>query len=115
MVEIYVVTQDDNLCNYVHQFLLWYFLIISMKDAIKEEDIFRNNVHLWFCVPIFFGHSCLSKYLEESIDYILKIELLLSEKMSMKVRAGSFVNLKGPGSNKATDLQKEYEVLVLKD
>ena len=116
LVEISVVTQDDDLYNYVHQFLQWYFLIISMKDAIKEGDIFRNNVHLKFCIPIFFGHSCLSKYMEESIDYILKTEILLSEKMSMKVRAGSFVNLKGKrGCNKATDLQKENEVLVLKD
>ncbi|XP_061190846.1 uncharacterized protein LOC133198962 [Saccostrea echinata] len=116
LIEISLVTQEDDLYNYVHQFLQWYFLIISMKDAIKEGDIYRNNVHMKFCIPVFFGHSCLSKYMEECIDYILKTEILLSEKMAMKVRAGSFVNLKGKrGSNKATDLQKENEVLVLKD
>ena len=66
MVEISVGSQDDDLYNYVHQFLPWYFLITSTKDAIKEGDYFRNNVHLKFCIPIFIGHSCLSKFMEEA-------------------------------------------------
>jgi hypothetical protein len=36
--------------------------------------------------------------------------------MALKVRCASFVNLKGrQGKNKAADLQKENQVLVLKE
>uniref|UniRef100_A0A8W8NTK5 DUF6589 domain-containing protein n=1 Tax=Magallana gigas TaxID=29159 RepID=A0A8W8NTK5_MAGGI len=85
-------------------------------DAIKEGDSDRTNITLKFCIPIFFSHSILSKYLEECVDYILKTEVLLTEKLAMKVRYGSFVNLTGhKGENKAADLQKENEVLVLKE
>ena len=116
-VHIQTVTDDkDDLLDYVLQFLQWFFLVISMKDAIKEGDIERNNVHLKVCVPFFYSHSSLSKYMEECIDYILKTEVMLSEKLALKVRAGSFVNLTGrKGDNKAADMQKENEVLVLKD
>ncbi|XP_033748132.1 uncharacterized protein LOC117333109 [Pecten maximus] len=108
--------QSDDLHSYVMQFLQWYFLILSFKDTIKEGDIYRNNINLKFCIPVFFSHSTLSKYLEECIDYILKTEIMLSEKMALKVRAASFVNLTGKiGQNKAADLQKENEVMVLKD
>ena len=62
------------------------------------------------------SHSSLSKYMEECIDYILKTEIMLSEQLAMKARAGSFVNLTGRrGDNKAADLQKENEVCVLKE
>lgn len=106
----------DDLQNYVMQFLQWYFVILTIKDAIKEGDSCRMNISLKFCIPIFFSHSVLSKYLEECIDYILKTEIMLSEKMALKVRYGSFVNLSGRrGDNKAADLQKENEVLVLKE
>ncbi|OWF38057.1 hypothetical protein KP79_PYT12811 [Mizuhopecten yessoensis] len=98
------------------QFLQWYFLILTFKDAIKEGDSERTNMTLKFCIPVFFSHSILSKYLEECIDYILKTEIILSEKMAMKVRYESYVNMTGHrGDNKATDLQKENEVLVLKE
>ncbi|XP_062576937.1 uncharacterized protein LOC134238840 [Saccostrea cucullata] len=106
----------DGLQNYVMQFLQWYFIILTLKDAIKEGDSCRTNITLKFCIPIFFSHSVYSKYLEECIDYILKTEIMLSEKMAMKVRYGSFVNLSGRGGeNKAADLQKENEVMVLKE
>lgn len=106
----------DDLQNYVMQFLQWYFVILTIKDAIKEGDSCRMNISLKFCIPIFFSHSVLSKYLEECIDYILKTEIMLSEKMALKVRYGSFVNLSGRrGDNKAAELQKENDVLVLKE
>lgn len=106
----------DDLQSYVFQFLQWYFVILTFKDAIKEGDSDRTNITLKFCIPIFFSHSILSKYLEECVDYILKTEVLLTEKLAMKVRYGSFVNLTGhKGENKAADLQKENEVLVLKE
>lgn len=106
----------DDLQSYVFQFLQWYFVILTFKDAIKEGDSDRTNITLKFCIPIFFSHSILSKYLEECVDYILKTEVLLTEKLAMKVRYGSFVNLTGhKGEKKAADLQKENEVLVLKE
>ncbi|CAC5402478.1 unnamed protein product [Mytilus coruscus] len=108
--------ERDDLYNYVNQFMQWYFMILSFKDTISEGDIYRNNINLKFCIPFFFSHSNLSKYMTECIDYILKTEIMLSEKMALKVRAGSFVNITGrKGENKAADLQKENQVMVLKD
>lgn len=98
------------------QFLQWCFVILTIKDAIKEGDSCRMNIALKFCIPIFFSHSVLSKYLEECIDYILKTEIMLFEKMALKLRYGSFLNLSGcRGDNKAADLLKENEVLLLKE
>lgn len=116
-IEICTVKQpQDELLNYVLQFLQWYFIILSFKDAVKEGDTQRNNVNLKLCIPLFYSHSSMSKYMEECIDYILKTEVMLSHKMAMKVRAASFVNLTGKkGCNKAADLQKENEVCVLKE
>lgn len=118
-VKISLVTKPvvkDDLHNYVRQFMQWYFLILSFKDAVKEGDIVRNNVHVKFLIPFFYGHSVLSKYMTECIDYVLKTEVVLSEKMAMRVRAASFVNTLGKqGDNKAADMQKENQVLVLKD
>lgn len=68
----------DDLQSYVFQFLQWYFVILTFKDAIKEGDSDRTNITLKFCIPIFFSHSILSKYLEECVDYILKTEVLLT-------------------------------------
>lgn len=74
------------------------------------------NIFFKFCILIFFSYFVLFKYLEECIDYILKIEIMFFEKMVLKVRYGFFVNLSGRrGDNKVVDLQKENEVLVLKE
>ncbi|XP_033729230.1 uncharacterized protein LOC117318339 [Pecten maximus] len=110
------VAASDELNDYITQLLQWYFVLLTFKDSIKEGDTFRTNITLKFCIPIFFSHSVLSKYLEECIDYILKTEVMLTEKMAVKVRCGSFVNPTGhKGDNKAADLQKENEVKVLKE
>lgn len=74
------------------------------------------NIFFKFCILIFFSYFVLFKYLEECIDYILKIEIMFFEKMVLKVWYGFFVNLSGcRGDNKVVDLQKENEVLVLKE
>ncbi|CAC5378816.1 unnamed protein product [Mytilus coruscus] len=108
--------ERDDFHNYVNQFMQWYFMILSFKDTISEGDIYRNNINLKFCIPFFFSHSNLLKYMTECIDYILKTEIMLSEKMALKVRGGSFVNISGrKGENIAADLQKGNQVMVLKD
>ena len=116
-IEISIMKKpQDDLYNYVLQFMQWYLFILSVKDTVREGVIYRNNVNLKFCIPLFFSHSARSKYFIECIDYILKTEALLSEKMALKVRCASFVNPKGrQGKNKAADLQKENQVLVLKE
>ena len=87
-----------------------------MKDAIYEGDIFRVNISLKLMMPYFYAHSNLSKYLVECIDYILKTEILLSPRLSLEVRTGSFVNPKGGiGNNKPSDMQKENQVKELKE
>ncbi|WAR09260.1 hypothetical protein MAR_019218 [Mya arenaria] len=95
-------------------FLQRFFIIVQMKDAIREGDVKRISIVLKNMIPFFYSHSRLSKYLTECIDYILKTEHTLSPYMSPKVQAGSFVNQKGrPGKNKAADIQKENEVKLL--
>jgi hypothetical protein len=80
-IEISIMKKpQDDLYNYVLQFMQWYLFILSFKDTDREGVIYRNNVNLKFCIPLFFSHSALSKYFIECIDYILKTEALLSEK-----------------------------------
>lgn len=32
----------DDLHNYVFQFMQWYFVVIQIKDLIKEGDIYKT-------------------------------------------------------------------------
>lgn len=108
--------QQDDLYNYVNNYLQWYFVIMQLQDAIHEGDITRTNVVLKTMTPFFYSHSVLSKYFTECIDYILKTEIILPPSLSLQVRAGSFVNIHGGmGKTKATDMHKENEVKLLKD
>ncbi|WAR08505.1 hypothetical protein MAR_018463, partial [Mya arenaria] len=114
-VMLKMVEKNDDLLNYVKNFLQWFFIIVQMKDAVREGDVKRISIVLKNMIPFFYSHSRLSKYLTECIDYILKTEHTLSPYMSLKVQAGSVVNPKGrPGKNKAADIQKENEVKLLK-
>ena len=107
---------DDDVYNYSMCLLQYAFVILSLKDAIKEGDIDRVNVCLKLMIPLFFQHSELSKYMAECIDYIQKTEVLLSPRMAIKVRAASFVNKSGQlGRNKPADIEKENQVKILKD
>ncbi len=109
-------TMKDDLHNYVVNFMNWFSVLLVMQDATSEGNMFINNITLKFMIPFFYSHSALSQYMSECIDYILKTEIMLSERMAMKVRAASFVNPTGRlGHNKAADMQKENQVLVLKD
>ncbi|XP_069125349.1 uncharacterized protein [Argopecten irradians] len=106
----------DELQDYVVNFLQWYFIIIQLQDAIHEGDVVRTNVLLKQMIPFFYSHSCLSKYFVECIDFILKTEFVLPPHYAMRVRAASFVNVRGgQGQNKAADMHKENEVKLLKD
>lgn len=108
--------ETNDIQNYSVCFLQYVFLIWNFMDAIKEGDIFRTNVCLKTMIPFFYCHSELSKYLAECIDYIQKTEILLSTKMSMKVRAASFINKSGRiGKNKPADMEKENQVKLLKE
>lgn len=108
--------QTDDLNNYVINFMQWFFIILQFKDTVHEGDIFRMNIILKQMIPFFYSHSASSNYLTECLDYILKTEHTLSPKESIKVRLGSFVNVKGEkGGNKAADLHKENEVKLVKD
>lgn len=114
--DITVPDVKDDLHNYVFQFMQWYFVVIQMKDSVREGDIYRTNIVLKTMIPFFYSHSYLSKYLTECIDYILKTEIILPPDLALKVRAASFVNpFGGVGKNKAADLHKENQVKALKN
>lgn len=91
-------------------------LYVNLGDAIKEGDPFRLNVTLKGMLPLFFVHSRLSKYAVEIVDYILKTEVMLTPRLAMRVRLGSFVNTRGgKGENKPADMQQENNVRMTKD
>ena len=107
--------KEDEVQNYCLQFLQFYMVHMNLKDAIKEGDICRTSNSLKVMAPFFFCMSQNSKYFVETLDYILKTEILLPPKLALQVRAGSTVNPKGKkGKNKAADLQKENQVKELK-
>ena len=116
-VTIKVGPQEDELQNYTINFLNWYFILIVMHDTISEGNIELMNTVLKFMIPLFYKHSRLSKYMSECIDFILKTEFLLTPRVSLKVKAGAFVNISGKiGGNKALgDLeQTKQRSLLLK-
>lgn len=117
MVKVSLLTEkSDDLENYCKNFLQWYFLFLTLSDAIAEGDMRRTNIALKMMIPYFYAHSPLSKYLVECIDYILKTEVLLSQQMSFNVRCASFINMSGgEGKNVASDMEKEHQVKYLKD
>ena len=84
------------------QFLLYvirtfscYFSTNFMHDTISEGNIELMNTVLKFMIPLFYKHSRLSKYMSECIDFILKTEFPLTPRVSLKVKAGAFVNISG--------------------
>ncbi|KAH3815948.1 hypothetical protein DPMN_144487 [Dreissena polymorpha] len=110
------LVKEDEFQNYVLNFLQHYFVLLNLKDTIREGDIFRLNNILKLAMPFFFNHSSMSKYLVECIDYVLKTEIIMPPKLGMQVRTASFVNLKGrQAKNKAADMEKENQVKEIKD
>lgn len=93
--QISTAEPPDDLFCYVHNFMQWYFVIIQMKDTIKEGDFDRTNVILKTMIPYFFSHSNLSKYLTECINFILKTEIVFPPSLALNVRAAAFVNSRG--------------------
>ncbi|KAK3100123.1 hypothetical protein FSP39_015088 [Pinctada imbricata] len=101
---------DDYLFNYTSQLLEWGMLFLSLDDAAKEGDITRTIPHLKKCIPFFFSHSKLSKYLVECINFILQYEHA-SPLNKMRILEGSFVNRRGgSGMNVEADLVQEHAV-----
>lgn len=106
---------EDDLYNYATQYLHWYSILAVFKDSIAEGNIFMINIVLKMMIPCFYGHSVLSKYFVECIDFILKTEHLLEPKLALLVRTSSLVNPSGKtGQNKPEDLEKENQVKELK-
>lgn len=86
----------------------WYFVVIQIKDLIKEGDIYRINIVLKFMIFFFYLYLYLFKYLIECVDYILKIEIILLLDLVFRVRVVFFVNFfGGVGKNKVVDFYKE--------
>ena len=107
----------DKIFEYSMEVLQYILLIWNFKDSIKEGDLFRSNVCLKAMIPLFYKYSqSMSKYFCECIDYIQKTEIILAEKMSMRVRAASFINKPGKlGRNKPADIEKENQVKLIKE
>lgn len=106
---------DDDLLNYAKQYLHYFSILLCIKDAIREGNIFVINIALKMMLPCFFAHSELSKYFVECIHFILLTEHLLEPKLALQVRVSSLVNPNGgPGANKPADMEKENQVRDLK-
>ncbi|KAK3106929.1 hypothetical protein FSP39_003265 [Pinctada imbricata] len=105
----------DQLNCFAINYLNWYYVLLVFKDVIAEGNLEMTNIVLIFLIPLFYSHYKYSKYMVECIDFILKTEYLLTPRMSLKVRAGAFINVTGQsGKNKAADMHKENEVKQIK-
>lgn len=106
-----VERKDDRLYNYCMQLCHWYMHIAEMNDTAKEGDLNRAVLNSQYCLPFFYSHSALSKYLVENIDYILKSEVLSSPLQRIRILEGSFTNCHGGiGKNVESDLVQEHSV-----
>ncbi|KAH3814221.1 hypothetical protein DPMN_142715 [Dreissena polymorpha] len=110
------LVKPDDLKNYVMNFMQHNFIILNLKDAVKEGDVFRINNCLKMMIPFFYNHSPLSNYMVECLDYTLKTEVMLPPKLAIQVRAAACVNPKGAkAKKKAADMQKENQVKEMKE
>ncbi|VDH95939.1 Hypothetical predicted protein [Mytilus galloprovincialis] len=102
---------NDELFNYSTNLTIRGLHYLQMEDTVKEGDISRIIPNLKVCIPIFYAHSCLSKYLFECVDYITKVTCFLSPLEKLRVLEGSMVNLRGgQGNNIEADLVQEHSV-----
>ncbi|VDI22228.1 Hypothetical predicted protein [Mytilus galloprovincialis] len=87
-----------------------------LEDTAKEGNLSMVLPNLKVCIPIFYQHSCLSKYMVECIDYLMKVNYYMSPIDSLRILEGSFVNLRGGvGNNVEADLVQEHSVRNQKD
>lgn len=111
-----IVHSTDELFNYCNQLCLWGLQFFEMEDTAKEGDICRVIPNLSHNISFFYSHSCLSKYMAECVDYILKVEFLSSPLNKLRILEGSFVNVKGGTCNNIeADLVQEHHVRHQKD
>lgn len=102
---------DDQLFNYCSNLCNWALHLMALEDTAKEGDITRTIPNLMYAIPFFYSHSRLSKYFIEAIDYIIKVEHLLSPLNKMRVLEGSYCNMRGgTGNNVEQDLVQEHSV-----
>ncbi|WAR03082.1 hypothetical protein MAR_009640 [Mya arenaria] len=79
-----------------------------MNRCCEKGDIFRVSNMLKFLIPCLFKHSPWSKYMVECKDCILKTEIMLPQRLAIKVRMASMVKPKDKqGKIKPSDLQEK--------
>ncbi|CAG2192672.1 unnamed protein product [Mytilus edulis] len=101
---------NDELFNYSTNLTIRGLHNLQMEDTMKEGDISKIIPNLKECIPIFYAHSCLSKYLFECVDYITK-EPVFFLFLKNLVLEGSMVNLRGgQGNNIEANLVQEHSV-----
>ena len=102
--------QNDHLLNYSRQLCEWGIHYLSLDDAAREGDLTRIQPNLQGCIPFFFSHSKLSKYMVECINYILQYKYA-SPLQKTRILEGSFINRRGGiGNNVEADLVQEHSV-----
>ena len=103
-----VSTTTDDLRSYYINMLNWVLHLMAQKEIVKTGDGDKNVLQCKRFLPFFLSHSNLSKYAVECIDYVLKTNVLLSEKVSERVKYAFVVNtVGGKFTNKESDLMKE--------
>lgn len=106
----------DYLSNYSNLLCHWFLQLLNMDDTAKEGDPDRLIINCKQNLPMFFSHSARSNYFVECLDFIMKVEKLLSPSTRLRVLEGCFVNPKGgKGNNREADLAQEHSVRNRKD
>ena len=106
----------DELFDSSMGFLRMMMDFLVLDDIIHAGDITRVPAILKRLSPTFIGLTTYrSKYAIECINFVTKLEWVLSEREKVKVLLRAFINAAGKqGKNKPADLQQENNIKVMK-
>ena len=109
-------TTTDQLFNGSMGYLRMMMDFMVLDDIIHSGDITRLPAMMKRLAPTFIGlTSYKSKYALECINFVTKVEWILSEKERTKVLLRAFINTIGrQGKNKPADMQQENNIKTVK-
>lgn len=111
-----ITSSPDDMRAYSSRLCHWVLHLLELDDTAHEGDMQRLIANCKYNLMFLFSHSKLSKYFVENLDFLLKVEQLLSPSQQMRVLEGSFINMSGGrGNNVEADLVQEHSVRNQKD
>ncbi len=106
--------QDDRIYLYAKQALSFGLFYLEFRDAIKEGDGDRVLRCYRYMLPIF-QNSGRKNYANETLNFLLNYDYILSKRQAMEFIWTRFINVHGcPGKNIPNDLHCEHQIRICK-